>query len=152
MPVSKKRRSPKTPARAQSKRFLLPMPRHDADALCLRSRIALESARGGRAGSHETTILAHTVLLTSFLTEAGHGVLDMSFARQVEKAVLANLDAGKATGEWKFSYAFVESLTTVINEYDRQMREVRFGQVLAASQRLDRMIASVRVPGEQKAG
>ncbi|MFM0521823.1 Fis family transcriptional regulator [Caballeronia jiangsuensis] len=144
MPVSKKRRSPKTPTRAQSKRFLLPMPRQEADALCLQSRIALESVRGGRAGSHETTILAHTVLLTSFLTEAGHGVLDLSFVRQVEEAVLAILDAGKATGEWNFDETFVQSLTTVINEYDRQMREVRFGQVLAATKRLDRMIASVR--------
>jgi hypothetical protein len=58
--------------------------------------------------------------------------------------VLAILDAGKATGEWNFDETFVQSLTTIINEYDRQMREVRFGQVLAATQRLDRMIASVR--------
>jgi hypothetical protein len=147
MPVSKKRRSPKPPARVQSKRLLLPMPRHDADALSLPPRIALESARGGRAGSHETTVLAHTVLLTSFLTEAGHGVLDLSFVRQAEEAVLAIIDAGKASGDWHFSEAIIESLTTVVNEYDRQMREVRFGQVLAATRRLDRMIASVRAPG-----
>jgi hypothetical protein len=123
------------------------MPREDADALCLPARIALESARGGRAGTHETTILAHTVLITSFLTEAGHGVLDLSFVRQVEEAVLATLDAGKASGQWQFSEPFLESLTTIVNEYDRQMREVRFGQVLAATERLDRMIASVRAPG-----
>ncbi|WP_053572302.1 hypothetical protein [Caballeronia cordobensis] len=116
MPVSKKRRSTKTLARIPSKRFLLPMPQQEADALCLQSRIALESARGHRAGSHETTILAHTVLLVSFLTEAGQGVLNLSLVRRVEEAVLAMLDTGKASGEWTFSETFVESLTIIVNE------------------------------------
>jgi hypothetical protein len=120
------------------------MPRQEADALCLRARVALEAVRVGRAARQETTVVAHTVLLTSFLTEAGHGMLELSFVRQVEEAVLAILDAGKATGEWHFSEAFVESLTTIVNEYDRQLREVRLAKVLAASERLDRMISEVQ--------
>lgn len=71
------------------------MPREDADALCLQSRLALEAVRGQRAARHETIVLAQTVLLTSFLTESGHGLLDLPFVRQVEEAVLAILDAGK---------------------------------------------------------
>ncbi|CAL8481106.1 protein of unknown function (plasmid) [Caballeronia sp. S22] len=111
---------------------------------CLQARIALESVRGGRAAGPETTVLAHTVLLTSFLTEAGHGLLELSFVRQVEEAVLAILDVGNKTGEWTFSEATIDSLTAIVNEYDRQLREVRFAHVLAATQRLEQMIASVR--------
>ena len=48
------------------------------------------------------------------------------------RAVLAILDAGKATGEWHSSAAIVESLSTVVNEHDRHMREVQYGLVLAA--------------------
>lgn len=109
----------------------------------MRARVALEAVRVGRAAAQEATVLAHTVLLTSFLTEAGHGMLELSFVRQVEEAVLAILDAGKATGKWHFSEAFVESLTTIVNEYDRQLREMRLAKVLAASERLDRMISVV---------
>lgn len=144
MPVSKKRKSLKKPARVNSKRFLLPMPRSESDALCLQSRLALEAVRGGRAARHETNVLAQTVLMTSFLTEAGHGLLDLSFVRQVGEAVLAILDAGKITDEWIFNETTIESLITIVNEHDRQLREVRFGEVHKATQRLDRMIAAAR--------
>ena len=144
MPVSKKRKSPKKPARVHSKRFLLPMPRSDADALCLQSRLALQAVRGGRAARQETNVLAQAVLMTSFLTEAGHGLLDLSFVRRVEQAVFAILDVGKITDEWIFNEEIVESLIVVVNEHDRQLREVRFGEVHKATQRLDRMIAAAR--------
>ncbi|SAK74954.1 Fis family transcriptional regulator [Caballeronia temeraria] len=147
MPVSKKRKSPKKPGPLQSKKFLLPMPREDADALCLQSRLALEAVRGQRAARQEAIVLAQTVLLTSFLTESGHGLLDLPFVRQVEEAVLAILDVAKISGEWNFSESLVESLTTVVNEHDRQLREVRFGHIVAATERLDRMVASVRLQG-----
>ena len=55
-------------------------------------------------------------------------MLELAFVRQVEEAVLAILDAGKATGEWHFREAFVESLTAIVNEYDRQLREVRLAK------------------------
>jgi hypothetical protein len=115
--------------------------------LCLQSRLALEAVRGQRAARQEAIILAQTVLLTSFLTESGHGLLDLSFVRQVEEAVLAILDVGKKSGEWDFGEWLVESLTTVVNEHDRQLREVRFGHIVVATERLDRMVASVRLQG-----
>lgn len=144
MPVSKKRESLKKPARVQSKRFLLPMPRSEADALCLQSRLALEAARANRASLHESTVLAQTVLLTGFLTKAGHGLLDLAFVLQVGEEVLAIVDAGKPGGEWIFSETIIESLITIVNAHDRQLREVRFGEVQKATQRLDRMIGAAR--------
>jgi len=120
------------------------MPRQEADGLCLQTRLALEAARSGRAASREMTVLAQSVLLTSFLTESGHGLLQLSWVRQVEEAVLAVLNEGKKTGEWNVDETIVESLTVIVNEHDRQLREVRFSEVAAATERLDKMIVAAR--------
>jgi hypothetical protein len=75
-------------------------------------RLPRESVRAGRAADQEATVLAHKVLLASLLAEAGHGLLDRSFVRQLEEAVLTVLDTGKGTGDWIFSEAIAESLRT----------------------------------------
>ncbi|WP_213233477.1 transcriptional regulator fis family protein [Caballeronia sp. NK8] len=120
------------------------MPQQDADGLCLQTRLALEAARSRRAASREMTVLAHAVLLTSFLTESGHGLLPLSCVRQVEEAVLSVLDEGKKTGEWNVDETIIKSLTVIVNEHDRQLREVRFSEVVAATERLDKMIVAAR--------
>src|ERR1700761_3533002 len=101
MPVSKKRKSSRRPVRVASKKSLLSMPRHDADAMCLRSRLALDVVRRGQASIQESTVLAQAVLLTNFLTEAGHGVPDLSFVREVEERVMSIRDSAKATDQRK---------------------------------------------------
>jgi hypothetical protein len=82
------------------------------------------------------------VLLTGFITEAGHGLLDLSFVKEVERGVLALLDRGAATGDWNVPDTLLEPLPSVINEHDRQLREVRLGVVTTAVERLERMIVS----------
>jgi hypothetical protein len=142
MPVSKKRKKSPKSARPQTKRFLLPMPRDEADRLSLQSRVALEAVRSQRAGVQETTVIAQTVLLASFLTEAGHGLLDLDDVRKTERSVLKVLDVGTEPGEWVFNDALIDALTSIVNEHDRQLREVRFGEVFEATTRLDRMVTA----------
>jgi hypothetical protein len=144
MPVSKRRKTSQKSARPQSKRFLLPMPRDEADRLSLQSRIALEAVRSQCAGLQATTVIAQTVLLTSFLTEAGHGLLDLDDVRQTERSVLKILDVGKETGEWVFDDVQIDALTSIVNEHDRQLREVRFGEVFEATTRLDRLVTAAQ--------
>jgi hypothetical protein len=144
MPVSKKRKTSQKSARHQTKRFLLPMPRDDADRLSLQSRIALEAVRSRCAGIQEATVIVQTVLLTSFLTEAGHGLLHLDDVRETERSVLKALDFGKETGEWVFDDVLIEALTSIVNEHDRQLREVRFGEVFEATTRLDRMVTAAQ--------
>jgi hypothetical protein len=141
MPTTKKRKPAKRP-RTNSKTQFLPMPQRDSDAMCLQSRLAFEGMRGQRATSREVKTVAQAVLLTSFMTEAGHGLLDLSFVKEVEREVLALLDRGKATGDWTVPETLLEPLPSVINEHDRQLREVRLGVVKAAVERLERMIVS----------
>jgi len=121
-----------------------PMPQQDADGLCLQTRLALEAARSRRAASREMTVLAQAVLLTSFLTESGHGLLPLSWIRQVEEAVACGTGRGKKTGEWNVDETIIKSLTVIVNEHDRQLREVRFSEVVAATERLDKMIVAAR--------
>ncbi|WP_125483063.1 Fis family transcriptional regulator [Caballeronia choica] len=141
MPISKKRRSVKAP-RDRSKGLLLPMPRHDSDAMSLRSRLAFEAMRAQRATARDVRHVAQAVLLTGFMTEAGHGLLELPFIEEVEKEVLALLDQGKTADDWKVPETLLERLPSVINEHDRQFREVRLGVVKAACERLDRMVSS----------
>jgi len=119
------------------------MPRRDADAMSLQFRIALENVRQRRSGRREATCLTQVVLLTSFLTEKGHGEIDLSNIRAVENDVLAILDHGEATGEWEFPQAMLDPLTAIVNEHDRQLREVRLAAIAAATERLDRLLASL---------
>ena len=66
----------------------------------------------------------------------------MSFVKEVERGVLALLDRGAATGDWNVPDTLLEPLPSVINEHDRQLREVRLGVVTTAVERLERMIVS----------
>ncbi|SAL79686.1 Fis family transcriptional regulator [Caballeronia telluris] len=118
------------------------MPRRDADAMCLQSRLAFEAMRGQRSTSREVKTVAQAVLLTSFITEAGHGLLDLSLVKEAERRILALLDRGAASGDWTVPEAMLDLLPSVINEHDRQLREVRLGVVTAAVERLERMIVS----------
>jgi hypothetical protein len=132
----------RVPRGRSMKAFLLPMPRAQADAMSLQCRLALEAVRQGRSERREATCMAQTVLLTGFLAEAGHGLIGLPEIRSVEQKVLEMLDRGEATGDWLFPEALVNSLVTVVNEHDRQLRETRFEVILNATERLERMIAS----------
>lgn len=142
MPSTKKRKTANRP-RKNSKMQFLPMPRRDSDAMCLQSRLAFEAMRGRRAASSEVKTVAQAVLLTSFITEAGHGLLELSFVKEVERGILALLDHGAASGDWTVPEELLDLLPSVINEHDRQLREVRLGVVATAVERLERMIVSV---------
>jgi hypothetical protein len=143
--ATRKKKDPRAsaPRKRVAKAFLLPMPRAQADAMSLQSRIALETVRRQKAGRHEATCMAQVVMLTSFLTEAGHGRIDLPSIRGVETEVLALLQRGVATGDWSIPEALVESLTAIVNENDRQLREVRLAAVVDATERLDRVLASI---------
>jgi hypothetical protein len=144
MPSSKKgkkRTNSQSPLHArQSKMLYLPMPRADADAMMLRSRVVLEAARSGRADGAMARRLATVMLLTRFLTEAGHGRLELAALDAVEDALADVFKAGYETGVWTFPEAAIKALTLIVNEHDRQLLETRLEAVVAASARLDQLI------------
>jgi len=129
----------------------LPMPRRDADALALQYRLALEAVRCQRAERRDAISMAHVVLFTLFLTEAGHGLLDIEYLRKVEGELAAVLKHGETTGEWGFPSSLLEPLIIVVNEHDRQLREVRLSEIAAATRRLDqRRAVAIRLADKER--
>src|SRR6202012_4270652 len=138
---TRKRGSDNRSGQARHKRILyLPMARSAADEITLPCRLSLEAIRQGRADSRCAHCVAQAVLLSGFLTQAGHGLLDSAVLNGAEREISTLLDHGRSTGEWRFPEALVDVLTEIINEYDRQLRETRLQAVLDASDRLERLI------------
>jgi hypothetical protein len=125
-----------------AKLYWLPMPKRDSDSVILQYRLALEAVRTGRAGKLEIQVLAHAVLLTGMLTELGYGKLDAALIREVEIDVVAMLEHGANTGEWRVPPQRLPCLMEIINEHDRQMREVHLAALVACNERLGEWIAA----------
>ncbi|KMQ81066.1 hypothetical protein BPMI_03214 [Candidatus Burkholderia pumila] len=123
--AAKQKRRSNAPMSRASKIMLLPMPRHESNGMTLQLRIAFDALRHHQGTSREVTAVAQAVLLTSFMTEAGQGLLDIELLRQVERNVLAFLDRGKEMGDWVAPQALLDALPDIVNEHDRQLREVR---------------------------
>jgi hypothetical protein len=136
MPNLKRKGAARPPRARAAKMYWLPMPRRQAELIVLQYRIALESLRSGRAGQSEAQCIAQAVLLTSMLTQIGYGQLEVTFIRETEEDVLAMLERGGETGAWHFPAAGLPRLIEVINEHDRQLREVRLAALIACNERL----------------
>ena len=139
MPQSKKgkARKQKTIRGGRQKALFLPMAREAVDSMMLQIRLALEVIRAGQADRQSANCLAQALVLTGFITEAGHGVLDSTFLRNVEEALNEVLTTGAETGVWRFTPQLADDLRIVVNEHDLQLRETRLDVIFHASDRLD---------------
>jgi hypothetical protein len=130
------------PQTRHTKALYLPMERSAADHLVLRVRIALESIRRGHADSDSIVCLAEVVLLAGFLTEAGHGRLDQSVLDETEKHLLAVLDNPDSAKRLGIQPELLDTLITIVNEYDRILRESRLLAIVEANDCLKRLSSS----------
>ncbi|WP_321939407.1 hypothetical protein [Paraburkholderia sp. J8-2] len=141
MPSSSKPRSLRQPSsRALSKALLLPMSRSEAANLALRTRIALERLRNGEASRSLVNHMCQIVLITSYITRAGFGRLDLHDIDRVEHNLGEVLFEADRTGEWNLPDSLISELTTVVNEYDRQLATTRVEIVARASEHLERRL------------
>jgi hypothetical protein len=107
----------------------------------LQHRMALEAARGRHGDASITRRLYMVILMTRYLTEDGHGLLTLDSVREAEQEVAAIFDRREAVGDWSYPDKVIGLISTVINEYDRQLRETRLQAILRANERLGRLIA-----------
>jgi hypothetical protein len=142
---SSNRKQSNAPVRSRNgKALYLPMDRAAADAICLPIRLALEAIRQKRADQRAANYMAQVILLTRFLTKAGHGGLDIALLAESEAQLSDLLTRGKASNDWTFSESLIEHLTIIVNEHDRQIRECRLKAIVNASNAVDRLIMSKR--------
>ena len=112
------------------------MDRSSVNEISLQFRLALETIRHGTGNRASAHCLAQVTLLTGFLTQAGHGLLETKFLDSVEHQVSDLLDHGRDSGEWLFPQPLIEALTVIVNEHDRELRETRLQAIVEASHRL----------------
>ncbi|MFM0351132.1 hypothetical protein [Paraburkholderia sp. RL17-347-BIC-D] len=139
------RREPSYRCAAVTKTLFLSMPRADADALILNYRIALEAAKSGHADAVLIRRLFTMALLTRFLTEAGHGLLERVAPEEGESVLVEIAGRGPETGDWTRSRLAIELLVCITNEHDRQLQQTRVEVLIDASNRLDRFLDRQRL-------
>ncbi|MFT0174791.1 hypothetical protein [Paraburkholderia mimosarum] len=141
---NKNYRSPRRPsASAHAKSLFLPMPRKESSDLALRARIALERLRNGEVDRSLVNLLSQIIIITSFITRAGHGQLDIADIERVEHGLGAVLNQADRTGVWNVPESLTDGLTAVVNEYDRALSVTRMEIVLRASDHLGKLVGRV---------
>jgi hypothetical protein len=116
------------------------MPRKEASDLVLRARIALERLRNGEADRSLINLVSQIIIIVSFITRAGHGKLDIRDVERVERDLGEVLLAVERTATWTVPDTLIEDLTTVVNEYDRQICVTRMEIVARASNHLGKLV------------
>ncbi|MGF6658502.1 hypothetical protein QF000_000146 [Paraburkholderia atlantica] len=140
MPNNKNHQSLLTPsAAAHCKALLLPMPRKQASDLVLRARIALERLRNGERDRPLINVVLQVTIITSFITRAGHGKLDIEFLENVKRGLEDIIVEADNSGRWSVPRELIDDLTAVINEYDRQICVTRMEIIVRASNYLDKL-------------
>lgn len=119
------------------------MPRKESSDLALRARIALERLRSGEADRSLVNLLSQVIIITSFITRAGHGQLDIAEIEPVERGLEEVLSQADRTGVWNVPESLTDGLTAVVNEYDRALSVTRMEIVLKASDYLGKLVGSV---------
>ncbi|WP_174480160.1 hypothetical protein [Paraburkholderia mimosarum] len=84
--------------------------------------------------------MSQIVLITGYITRAGFGRLDIRDIDRVEQHLGEVLVEADRTGEWTIPDSLIIELTTVVNEYDRQLATTRVEIVARASEYLERLL------------
>jgi hypothetical protein len=147
MSNTKRKPSDRVARNRTEKSYWLPLPRRDADIIVLQYRLALEAIRRQRATQVDAQCVAHAVLLTAMLTELGYGRLDSALLEGAEDDVLSMLEQGHASGDYSFREEGVQRLIEVINEHDRQLREVHLAAFVGCNERLRSCMESFAATG-----
>ncbi|WP_250510311.1 hypothetical protein [Caballeronia sp. GACF4] len=144
MPVLKKRQRSSESRTVQSRRkkqLYLPLKQPESDQLCLQARLSFQAMREGRGDRATVMNMASISLMCEMITAAGHGLLPLPLIQQARKGAFDALDTGAMSGVWAFTDALINQFTLVINEYDRQMRETRLHAIIAASEKVEHLVA-----------
>ncbi|WP_321935327.1 hypothetical protein [Paraburkholderia sp. J8-2] len=118
------------------KGLFLPMERSAANKLVLPIRLALETLRRGRGRRDAIFSMVEVTLLVGFLIEAGDSVISKETVDSAERRLHRALEDLGGSDGMELDPELVETLTVVVNEYDRVLREARLISILEANERL----------------
>jgi hypothetical protein len=131
-------------ARARAaKAMLLPLPRATADELALQVHLALDTLRRGKGNVRDAQTLTQTMILVSFLTDSGYGVIAPESLRLADALIAACFERGRASGEWTLDTDGFSSFVEIVLIYDRQLQKAPLWAITDASDRLERFQAGL---------
>jgi hypothetical protein len=146
MPASKKRQ-PKTQAKGgltktarQNPLLYLPLDTASADRISIKFHAALEVARRGSADVATARSLAHAMLLVDLIADAERSDVHREALDFAKAGLAALINRGHESGDWSFPDDLLSTITDLVNEHDRQLRECRMIVIVAATERLERRL------------
>jgi len=125
-----------------NKKLHLPLDHVSADRLSLRFRLALERTLQGQADLAAMQCLLEVTLLTSFLGEDGFSLIKEQITDNAEVALYQILGSPTPHQNFVLTAKALEDLTIIVNEHDRQLREIRLEVLLKATARLEKLVQS----------
>jgi hypothetical protein len=114
----------------------LPMRPSKADEVSSRNHIALESMRMGKGSLYAAQTLLEAMLVTAFLTEAGHGVIGYEELVESERAICSAIGFGKLSDQWRLGEAGFALFALILTLHDWQLQKVPLRAILSAVERL----------------
>jgi len=101
--------------------------------------LALESARQGRADVAAAHCLLEVTLLTGFLKEDGHSLIEQTVIDYAELSLYEILENKQIDDACEFDEQTLQNLIIIVNEHDRQLRELRLMALSKAVSRLEQL-------------
>ena len=86
--------------------------------------------------------LLEVTLLTSFLGEDGFSLIKEQITDDAEVALYQILGSATPDQNFVLTAKALKDLTIIVNEHDRQLREIRLEVLLKATARLEKLVQS----------
>jgi Cys-tRNA synthase (O-phospho-L-seryl-tRNA:Cys-tRNA synthase) len=115
------------------------MPKQEADVLSLHAHCALQALLDGRGWVNGVQSLTEVLILTSFVAEAGYGVISRQTWIDAEDALNAAFKTGRETGIWEIDFTELGCVGAVLAAHDAQLASAPLGVLASASERLERL-------------
>ncbi|WP_323123800.1 hypothetical protein [Burkholderia alba] len=124
-----------------TKRMLLPMPRHEVEAMSLQYHAAFEALRMKRGSAYGLKTLLQLVILTGFIDEARRHEIRVEVLVAADRGIHAAFERGNQDGEWWLDPDIEEIVSSLLAWRDDQLRTAPLAVLMEAIERMERFRA-----------
>jgi hypothetical protein len=125
--------------------MLLPLPPESLRKMSLQIHLALAACRKvGCGNSHQFNELLRILYITHQLQEMGFGQLPLEDYARAERGLSAALSCVEAERRWLIDAPTAALLERILQLHDHQLATIRWGDLTAATERLQRFMQSDR--------
>ncbi|MEQ5844425.1 MULTISPECIES: hypothetical protein [Paraburkholderia] len=119
--------------------MLLPMPRHEIEAMSLQYHAALEALRMKQGSAHGLRILLQVIVLTGFIDEARRREIRVEVLVAAEQEINAAFERGAKDNQWTLDAQGEDLIAALLGWHDDQLRAAPMVVLLEAAGRLERL-------------